>query len=100
MSRVVVFIHGAFYVNLADNKHKHKHVLILFNYISRSQNSFEPTKVINDPKTMSKSNVRIEGNIKSESCSTTWLDPKTVYIPFLDPKNSPLGPKSQKEPKN
>ena len=24
MSRVVVNIHGAFYVNLADNKHKHK----------------------------------------------------------------------------
>ena len=25
MSRVVVNIHGAFYVNLADIKHKHKH---------------------------------------------------------------------------
>jgi len=25
MFRVVVNIHGAFYVNLADNKHKHKH---------------------------------------------------------------------------
>ena len=26
MSRVVVNIHGAFHVNLADKKHKHKHM--------------------------------------------------------------------------
>ena len=29
MSRVVVNIHGAFYVNLADNKHKHKHTFYI-----------------------------------------------------------------------
>ena len=27
MSHMVVIIHGAFYVNLADNKHKNKHKL-------------------------------------------------------------------------
>ena len=30
-----------------------------------------PQKVKNDPKIKSKSNVRIEGNIENESCSTT-----------------------------
>ena len=34
--------------------------------------------VKNDPKIKSKSNVRIEGNIENESCSTTWIDTKTV----------------------
>ena len=28
---------------------------------------------------MSKSNVRIEGYIEKESCSTIWVDPKIVY---------------------
>ena len=71
--------------------------------MSRSQNSFRtlpqpknsllgPQKVKNDPKIKSKSNVRIEGNIENESCSTTWIDPKTVFEPFYSPKNSPLGP--------
>ena len=30
-----------------------------------------PQKIKNDPKTKSKSNVRIEGNIENEKCSTT-----------------------------
>ena len=30
-----------------------------------------PQKVKNDPKIKSKSNVRMEGNIENESCSTT-----------------------------
>ena len=30
-------------------------------------------------KIKSKSNVRIEGNTENESCSTTWVDPKTVF---------------------
>ena len=33
----------------------------------------EPQKVKNYPKTNSKSNVRIEGNIENESFSTTWV---------------------------
>ena len=26
-------------------------------------------------------------NIQNESCSTTWVDPKTVFEPFHSPKN-------------
>ena len=44
-------------------------------------------------KIKSKSNVRIERNIENESCSTTWVDPKTVVEPCPHPKSSPLGPK-------
>ena len=29
-----------------------------------------------------KTNVRIEGNIENKSCSTTWVDPKTVIKPY------------------
>ena len=46
---------------------------------------------------MSKSNVRIEGNIDNESCLTKWLDPKTVFEPNSKPKNSPLGLKKVKK---
>ena len=38
----------------------------------------------------------MEGNIENESCSTTWVDPKTVFKPYTDPKNSPLGPQKVK----
>ena len=38
-----------------------------------------PQKVKDDPKIKSKSNVRIEGNTENEGCSTTWVDPKTVF---------------------
>ena len=37
-------------------------------------------------KIKSKSNVRIEGDIENESCSTTWVDPKTVLNPTPTPK--------------
>ena len=53
-------------------------------------------KCQNDPKIKSKSNDRIEGNIENESCSTIWVDPKTVIEPYSDPKNSPLGPQKVK----
>ena len=54
------------------------------------QNSFEPfpnpknrplgpQKVITTPKTKSNSIVIIEGSIENESCSTIWVDLKTVY---------------------
>ena len=72
----------------------------MFNYMSRPQNSvwtLPPTqKVENDPKIKSKSDVRIEGNIEDEKCSTTWVDPKTVFEPYPNPKNSPLGPLNSK----
>ena len=29
---------------------------------------------------------------KNKSCSTTWIDPKTVFEPYPNPKNSPVGP--------
>ena len=35
-------------------------------------------------------------NIENESCSTTWGDPKSVYEPYANPKNSPLGPQKLK----
>ena len=84
----------------------------LFNYISKAQNSFRtlpnpkisplgPQKVENDPKIKSKSKVRIERNTENESCSITWVDPKTFFEPYPNPKNSLLGPpKSQKLPQN
>ena len=43
-----------------------------------------------------KSNVRNEGNIENESGSTTWVDPKTVFKPYHDPKNCPLWPEKVK----
>ena len=79
--------------------------------MSRPQNSFwtflqpqnsplGPQKVKNDPKIKSKSNVRIERNTEYESCSTSWVDPKTVFEPYTDHKSIPLGPqKVQNKPK-
>ena len=32
-----------------------------------------PQKIKNDPEIKSKLNVRIEGNLENESCSTTWV---------------------------
>ena len=58
-----------------------------------------PQRVENEPKIQSKSKVRIGGPIENENCSTTWIDPKSVFEPYPDPKNSPLlPPKSQKWP--
>ena len=51
-------------------------------------------KVKNDPNIESKSNARVEGNIENESCSTSLVDPKTVFEPHNEPKKSP---KIQKE---
>ena len=50
----------------------------------------------NDPNINSKSNVRIEGNIEDESCLTTQIDSRTVFKPYSNPKNSPLGPNNVK----
>ena len=46
---------------------------------------------------MSKSNVRIERHKENESCATAWVNPKSVVEPYLNPKNSPLGPQKVKK---
>ena len=48
------------------------------------------------PQNKSKSIVRIERNIENENFSTTLANPKTIVEPYLNPKNSPLGPKKSK----
>ena len=49
---------------------------------------------------MSNLNVRIPGIIENESCPSKWVDPKTVFEPLIETKNSPLGPKKvQNKPK-
>ena len=35
-------------------------------------------------------------NIENKSCLTTWVQPKTVFEPYPDFKNSPLGPQKVK----
>ena len=45
-----------------------------------------PQKDKNDPKIKSNSNVRIQGIIENESCSTTLVDQKTVFEPHIEPK--------------
>ena len=68
--------------------------------MSRPQNIFwtlpwpdhsplRPKKRKNGPKIKSNSNVRIEGIIENKSCSITWVDRKTVFEPYPEPKNSP-----------
>ena len=57
-------------------------------------------KVKNDPNIKSKSNARVEGNIENESCSTTWVDPKTFVKPYSNTQSSALGPhKTKMNPK-
>ena len=44
-----------------------------------------------------KLNIEIDENIENESCSTTWVDPNTVFEPFPDPpKTACDGPKKYK----
>ena len=75
----------------------------MFYYMSTPRNSFwtqphyknsplGPQKVKNSHNIKSKSNSRFEGNIENESCSITWVDPKTVLKPYSNPQTSPLGP--------
>ena len=77
--------------------------------MSRSKNSLQTLpqpqklpiraqKVKNDPNIKSKSNDRAEGNIENESCSTTWVDPKTVVKSYSNPQTSPIGPHKTKMP--
>ena len=36
-------------------------------------------------------NLLLKKTFKNKSCSTAWVDPKTVVEPIPNPKNSPLG---------
>ena len=59
----------------------------------------DPQKNKNDPQN-SNLNVRIQGIIDNESCSTTILDPKTVFEPTSTPKVAHSVPqKPKKTPK-
>ena len=64
--------------------------------MSRPQNISEPysdpqtspfghQKDKNDPKVKSNSNVRVQEIIEYKSCSTIWVEPKTVYEPHIEP---------------
>ena len=75
--------------------------------MSRSQSSFEPypdpknsplvsQKFKKDPKNKSKSKVIFEGTIENKSCSTTWVDRKTVLSPTLTLKIANQGDKKAK----
>ena len=58
-----------------------------FDLIANPKNSpLGPHKVENGPKIYTKLNVRNKGNKESESCSTTWLDPKTVFELYPNPQ--------------
>ena len=61
----------------------------------RPQNSFRtlPQTLKITLKIKSNPNVRIQEIVENESCSTTSIDPKTVFEPHIDPKNIPLGSK-------
>ena len=52
-----------------------------------------PQKVKNDPKIKSKLNIRIERNKDNKSCSTIWVDLKTVVEPYSNPKQDKNDPK-------
>ena len=69
------------------------------NYTPTPFNLLGPQKFKNAPKIRSKSNVRIDRNKENketENCSTTWVDHKTVFELYPNPKNSQLGPKKVK----
>ena len=54
-----------------------------------------PQNVKTIPKSQ-KSKVGMKGTIENKSCSSTYVDPKTVFEPYPDPKISPLGPQKVK----
>ena len=65
-------------------------------FLNPKNGQLGPQKVKNYPKIRSKSNVRIEGNIKNKICSTTRVDPKTVVESYSNLRTSPLGPQKDK----
>ena len=52
------------------------------------------------PNIKSKSKILTEGNLENKSSLTTWVDPKTVFEPYLDSQHSIFrSQKGQKEPR-
>ena len=49
-------------------------------------------KAKNDPQIRSKSKVRIEGSIEDNSCSAIWVDQKSIFEPYTNPKVIQCGP--------
>ena len=45
-----------------------------------------PEKVKKVAQNWVKTYIRIDGNIQNESWSTTWIDSKTVFEPYPNPK--------------
>ena len=62
----------------------------------KSKSNFRIQTDKNHPKIRTNSNFKIQGIIENESCSTTCVDPKTVFESHIKPKYSPLGPKKVK----
>ena len=69
---------------------------VLEPHIEPKNSPLGPKKVKKYPEIKSKSNVRIEGYIENESCSTKLVKPKTVVESYSDLQTSPLGPKKDK----
>ena len=67
-------------------------------YPNQKNSPLGPQKVKNDPKIRSKSKGRISWTIENKSCSTKWIEPKTVFEHYPDPTPTirPLGPKKVK----
>ena len=87
--------------NKCQNWRKHRKWKF-FNYMSRPQKwsrtllgpQSQPNRASkrqNKPEINSNSNVRIQKIIENKSCSTTSLDPKTIFEPHIEPKNNPFG---------
>ena len=65
---------------------------LFLNHTPTSKNSpLGPQKFKKKTKIKSKSKVIFKEIIENERCSTTWVDFKTIFEPYPDFKNSPLG---------
>ena len=70
-------------------------------YSDHKTSPLGPQKDNDNPKIKSNSNVRIQGIIEYEICSTTRVEPKTIVELYSDPQTSPLGlQKNKNNPKN
>ena len=57
-------------------------------YFDHKTNPLGPQKDKNDPKIKSNFNVTINGIIENENCSTTWVEPKTLFEPLFEPEKT------------
>ena len=65
-------------------------------YFNPQNSPIGPKKVKDYPNIKSSPNVKIEGILENEKCSTTWVDPKAVIEPYPNHQNSPIGPQKVK----